>query len=155
MDIRRDDLSDPQSRALLRLHQQGMLAGTPAEHAYVLDLDSLLRPDIAVWSAWRDGRILGIAALRRLDAESAEVKSMRTHPDHLRQGVAAALLDRLIAQARADGLRRLSLETGTAASFAPAIALYVQRGFRPGPVFSDYRPSPYNQYFHLDLMPPG
>ncbi|MBC2670011.1 GNAT family N-acetyltransferase [Novosphingobium piscinae] len=151
MDIREDDLTDPQTLELLRLHREGMLGGTPAEHAYVLDLGGLRQPGITVWTAWRDGRALGIAALKQFDATSGEIKSMRTHPAHLRQGVAARLLDHVIATARARGLRQLMLETGTAPSFDPALALYRRHGFRTGPVFADYQESPYNQFLHLAL----
>jgi putative acetyltransferase len=76
---------------------------------------------------------------------------MRTHPDHLRQGVAAALLDHIIAAARARGLARLSLETGSGPAFDPALALYRRRGFIDGDVFSDYRRSSFNQFLHLSL----
>ena len=151
MDIREDDLTDPRSLALLRLHQEGMLATTPAEHAYVLDASGLQQPDVTVWTAWRGDSVAGIGALKQFDPTWGEIKSMRTHPNHLRRGVAAALLDHIIATARARGLSRLSLETGTAPSFAPAVALYQSRGFRDGPVFADYAPSPYNRFLHLAL----
>ncbi|MET0294214.1 MAG: GNAT family N-acetyltransferase, partial [Phenylobacterium sp.] len=80
-----------------------------------------------------------------------EVKSMRTHPDHLRRGIGAALLERIIEEAQARGLRRLSLETGRGAAFEAALALYRKRGFVQGPAFSDYQPSEFNQFFHLAL----
>ena len=151
MDIREDDLTHPQSLALLRLHLDGMLSTTPPEHAYVLDVTGLRQPGVTVWTAWRDGVAAGIAALKQFDADWGEIKSMRTHPAHLRQGVGARLLDHIIAAARSRGMRRLSLETGTAESFAPAVALYERRGFREGPVFADYAPSPYNRFLHLTL----
>ncbi|HSF12027.1 MAG TPA: GNAT family N-acetyltransferase, partial [Erythrobacter sp.] len=80
-----------------------------------------------------------------------EVKSMRTHPDFLRQGLAAALLEIIIAQARAEGIERLSLETGTGPAFEPALSLYRRRGFINGPAFGDYSLTDFNQCLHLDL----
>src|SRR6202012_1131105 len=112
MQIRQDDLSSPASQALLRLHLAGMHANSPPGHVFALDLSGLKTPDVTVWSAGAGDAVLGIGALRRLDASAGEVKSMRTHPDQLRKGVAAALLEHIILQARAKGLRRLSLETG-------------------------------------------
>ena len=76
---------------------------------------------------------------------------MRTHPDHLRQGVGAALLEHVIKEARAHGLHRLSLETGQGPAFEPALALYRRRGFSDGEAFADYVRSPFNQFLHLTL----
>jgi putative acetyltransferase len=150
-DIRQDDLTGEPTRALLALHMQGMLADTPAEFAFVLDLSGLQRPEITVWTVWDGEELAGVGALKDLGDGTGELKSMRTAPAHLRRGVAAALLDHLIAEARERGYSRLSLETGTAASFDPAIALYRSRGFQPGAAFSDYEASAFNQFFHLDL----
>ena len=77
------------------------------------------------------------------------MKSMRTHPDHLRKGVAAALLDHLIAEARRRGLRRLSLETGSGPAFDPALALYRKRGFVDGEAFGDYEKSAFESFSQL------
>ena len=91
MDIRPDDLSSEASRALVRLHLLGMHANSPPEHVFALDLSGLLAPGVTLWTAWDGETILGMCApLRELDARSGEVKSMRTHPDHLRRGTAKA-----------------------------------------------------------------
>jgi putative acetyltransferase len=76
---------------------------------------------------------------------------MRTADAHLRKGVAAALLEHIIGEARVRGYSRLSLETGSSAAFAPAIALYRQYGFVGGEAFAGYEQSAFNQFFHLDL----
>ena len=101
-----------------------------------------------MWTAWRHGRIAGVGALKWLGDAIGELKSMRTHPDHLRQGVAAALLDFMMAEARSRGLKRLSLETGSGPAFEPAHALYRSRGFAEGKVFSNHQPSAFNRFFH-------
>lgn len=151
LDIRADDLSHPSTRALLALHLRGMQANSPADSVFALNLSGLQTPDISVWTAWRDDEAIGVAALRRLDSVQGELKSMRTHPDHLRQGVAAALLEHVITEARAAGLTRLSLETGSGDAFEPALALYRRRGFVNGEAFGDYAPSAFNQFLHLTL----
>jgi putative acetyltransferase len=78
---------------------------------------------------------------------------MRTDPRHLRRGVAAALLEHIIAEARRRGYRRLCLETGRGPAFEPALALYRARGFTPGAAFADYEPSDFNQFMELALLP--
>ncbi len=76
---------------------------------------------------------------------------MRTNPDFLRLGAGGAILETLIAAVQARAVQRLSLETGRGPAFEPALALYRHRGFKNGAPFSDYRPSAFNQFFHLEL----
>ena len=150
-ELRVDDLSGAPTRDLLRLHLSGMHAHSPPGHVFALDLSGLRAPNITVWSAWSGARIAGIGALKELGDGTGEVKSMRTHPDFLRRGVAALLLERIIASARERGLSRLSLETGSGPAFEPALALYRKRGFIAGEAFSDYVRSDFNQFWHLTL----
>ena len=149
--IREDDLSGAATHELLRLHLQGMHASSPPGTVFALDLRGLQSADITVWTAWFGEAIAGIGALRRLDARTGEVKSMRTHPNFLRRGVAAALLEQIITAARAHGLRRLSLETGSGEAFEPALTLYRRRGFIDGDAFGQYTRSEFNQFLHLEL----
>ncbi len=151
MEIRPGDFSDPQVLDLLAIHLAGMHANSPPGTCHVLDLSGLQTPDISFWTAWRGGDLLGCGAIKHLDAKTGELKSMRTAGAHLRQGVAAALLDHLIALARERRYTRLSLETGTGEAFEPALALYRRRGFRDGEVFADYQVTDFNQFLHLDL----
>lgn len=150
-DIRIDDLSGEQTRELLALHLKGMHATSPPGSVFALDFTGLTAPGVTVWSAWSGERIAGIGALKLLGDGTAEVKSMRTHPDFLRQGVAAALLEQVIAVARENGVRRLSLETGSGDAFEPALAMYRRRGFVDGGAFADYRPNPFSQFLHMEL----
>lgn len=151
MDIRIDDLSSPATRSLLSLHLAGMHSHSPPGHVFSLDLSGLTSPGVTVWSAWNEDDICGIGALKQLDARYGEIKSMRTHPNYLRQGVASALLERIIEESQMRGLQRLSLETGSGPAFEPALALYRQRGFVNGEAFSDYQQSTFNQFLHLEL----
>jgi putative acetyltransferase len=98
-DIREDDLSGEPSRRLLALHLAGMQASSPPGSVYALDLSGLKAPGVTVWSVWEADRAIGIGALKELGNGGGEVKSMRTHPDHLRRGVAALLLDHIVAEA--------------------------------------------------------
>lgn len=150
-EIRQDDLSDETVRELLALHLSGMRASSPPGHSFALDLSGLQTPDVTVWTAWRGPSLAAIGALKELGGGVAEVKSMRTHPDHLRKGAGGALLEHIIAEARRRGISRLSLETGSGESFEAALALYRARGFQSGGAFADYVPSAFNQFLHLEL----
>jgi putative acetyltransferase len=149
--IRVDDLSGDQVRALIALHLAGMHAASPPESVFALDLSGLEAPNVTVWTAWRDARIAGVAALKELNPLSGELKSMRTHPDFLRHGVAGALLNHIIGEAKRRGIKRLSLETGRGAAFEPALALYRKRGFIDGGPFAGYEANPFSQFLHLTL----
>jgi putative acetyltransferase len=149
--IRQDDLSGERTRNLLRLHLQGMQANSPAGSVFALDLAGLRVPAVTLWSLWQGDAVAGIAALKDLGDRSGEIKSMRTHPDFLRRGVAAALLDHIVTVARARGMRQLSLETGSGPAFEPALNLYRGRGFIAGDAFADYTRSAFNQFLHLSL----
>jgi putative acetyltransferase len=149
--IREDDLSDPQTRELLRLHLEGMHANSPPGSVYALDDYGLRAPDVTVWAVWQGTRLAGMGALRDFGEGTGELKSMRTHPDFLRRGVAAMLLEHIIGIARRRGMTRLSLETGSGEAFEPALRLYRRRGFVDGEEFADYRRSAFNQFLHLSL----
>jgi putative acetyltransferase len=149
--IREDDLSGEPTLELLRLHLKGMHASSPPGHVFALDLSGLKAPGVTVWSAWAGEAIAGIGALKSLGDGTGEIKSMRTHPAFLRRGVAGALLDHIVAAARARGMTRLSLETGSGPAFEPALALYRKRGFIDGEAFEDYKRSAFSQFLHLTL----
>ena len=150
-EVRQDDLSSDQTRALLAFHLAGMHAASPPGHVFALDLSGLQVPEVTVWTAWHDGQIASVGAMKMLTPDSAEIKSMRTHPNFIRKGAAAALLDTIIAAAMTRGLRRLSLETGSGPAFEPALALYRRRGFTNGPAFAGYEPTDFNQFLHMDV----
>lgn len=149
--IRRDDPAAPHVAGLLAFHVDGLRAVMGPEFAFALDADGLSVPAVTFWTAWRGAELAGFAALKRIDADHAEIKSMRATPVLRGTGVGRALLAHLIGEARARGHRRLSLETGTAAYHADAAALYDRAGFVDCAPFADYRPSPHNRFMTLIL----
>jgi len=153
MEFRNDDLSGEAIRALLRQHLESAALHSPPESVHALDIDGLRRPEVSFWSAWSEGELLGCCALKELDAVHGEVKSMRTTDAHQGRGVGARMLEHLLAQARARGYRRLSLETGSAEAFAPARRLYERYGFRYCAPFGDYAEDSWSRFMSLSLDP--
>lgn len=151
MEIREDDLTGPEIRALLARHLEHMHEVTPAESVDAMDVDRLSAPDVTFWSAWDDGALVGCAALKELDPSSAEVKSMRTAEHARGRGVGAALMEHLLAVARARGYERVLLETGSAAAFDPARRLYERSGFVERGPFPPYTDDPNKQFMELVL----
>ncbi len=155
MHITPDDLTGPEIRALLETHFAGMLASSPKDSCHFLDFEGLKGPGVTFWSVWTDdtpdAQLMGCGAMKQLDASHAEVKSMRTHADHLRKGAGAAMLVHIIETAKARGYRRLSLETGSTPDFDAAHALYLRHGFEYCPPFADYVEDPFSRYMTLEL----
>jgi len=153
--ISADDPSRPDVQALLLRHREFALGQTPPEHSFALDVDGLLDPVITLVSFRADGGLLGIGAIKRLDSSHAEIKSMHTAGAARGRGIGRAILSHLLAVARSEGLRRVSLETGTTSGFAPARALYGSAGFVPCGPFGDYRPSQDNCFMTIELTDEG
>lgn len=149
--IELDDLSRPEVHALLREHLHEMHELSPPESVHALDLAQLRRPDVTFWSVWDGSQLLGCGALKQLDPTHGEVKSMRTPSALRRRGAGRAVLAHIVAEARARGYRRLSLETGSMAAFAPAQTLYERFGFTCCAPFGDYRPDPNSVFMTLAL----
>jgi putative acetyltransferase len=140
--IRVDDLAGPEIRALLEEHLRNMHELSPPESVHALDIAALRRPEITFWTAWSQGELLGCGALKVLDPTHGEVKSMRTARAKRRTGVGRAMLEHIIAEARARSYARLSLETGSMEAFAPARRLYESFGFAHCGPFADYAEDP-------------
>ena len=151
MQIVAGDCEDARVLDLVRVHLEGMHAHSPPGNVFALDLSGLTSPDLSFYTAWDGEMLLGMGALKALGDGGGEIKSMRTDPAHLRKGVAARLLEYLIAQARARPFHRLSLETGSGPAFDAALGLYRRYGFVEGDAFGDYEKSEFNQFFHLVL----
>lgn len=145
-DPRADDV-----RALLAVHLTFARAQTPPEDAHAIDVDGLLDPAVTFFTYRAGGTLLAIGALKQLDPRHAEIKSMHTAQHARGRGIGAMMLGHLIAVARERGYRRLSLETGSMASFAPARSLYAHAGFEPCEPFGDYRESRNSTYMTLRL----
>lgn len=151
MRIAEASIADPAVRTIIEMHQRDMADVSPPGTSFALDVSGFSGPEVTLFGAWIDGRLAGIGAMKRLAKGEAEIKSMRTDPAFLGRGVARAILEAIIAMARSEGVGRLSLETGTSKEFAPAIGLYMQRGFTPGEAFAGYANGPHNQCYHLPL----
>ena len=157
MNIVEGGLDDPRVLALLRAHLARARAETAPGSAHALDLSGLRASDLTFWSAWDGERDevapVGVGALKVLDPAHGEVKSMYTAEAARGRGVGGALLRHILAAARARGMTRPSLETGSRPYFAPARSLYARHGFVECAPFGDYRPDP-NSVF-MTLAPLG
>ncbi len=146
-----DGLDNQQVLAMLRFHFDTNMAVTPPGSAHVFDVSRLKQSDVFFWTAWNDETLMGTGALKLMDANHGEIKSMHTLQTARRSGVGAAMLRHIMEQAKAKGLKRLSLETGSFEFFAPARALYARHGFDECPPFEDYKPDPHSTFMTREI----
>jgi len=151
MHIVEGGLDDPRVIELLHTHLVRARAETAPGSAHALDLSGLRTPEVAFWSAWEGDTVVGVGALKRLSADHGEVKSMHTAEAARGRGVGSAMVRHITAAARARGMSRLSLETGSWAYFAPARALYARHGFVECGPFGEYRVDPNSVFMTLEL----
>jgi putative acetyltransferase len=151
MNIKVDDLTGPEVVSLIGEHLQGMTLHSPPESIHALGLDELKKTEITFWTAWEGEQLMGCGALKELDSKHGELKSMRTSSAHLRKGVAQAMLEHIINEARERGYSRLSLETGSMEAFLPARKLYEKYGFVYCPPFGNYFEDPNSVFMTMEL----
>jgi putative acetyltransferase len=151
MEIQIDDLTGSEIARLLQEHLANMAQNSPPESMHALSLEELRQPGITFWSVWEGGELLGCGALKELDPQHGEIKSMRTAAMHRRKGVAARLLEHILEEARRRNYKRVSLETGSMEAFAPARRLYARFGFSACGPFADYIEDPNSVFMTKEL----
>ena len=149
------DLDNSQIRALLEHHLVIARAETAPGSAHALDLESLRASNINFWAAWDGNELLAVGALKRLSNDHGEVKSMHTARATRRRGVGTAMLVHIVETARAMGMSRLSLETGSWPYFLPAREFYKRHGFIECQPFGEYAADENSVFMTLDLCNRG
>lgn len=152
MEIKVDDLTGREVAALIGEHLQSMGLHSPPESIHALNLEELKKPEITFWSAWEGNELLGCGALKELDSQHGEIKSMRTASLHLRKGVASRMLEHILEEAKRRGYQRVSLETGSMDAFEPARRLYASFGFSYCKPFSHYTEDPNSVFMKKELF---
>jgi putative acetyltransferase len=141
----------PDLSLLFERHTADMHADTPPESIHMMDKAALAAPGIRFFVLRDEGVPLAMGAFKRIDATHAEIKSMHVLAEARGRGLSKAILEHLVAAARADGFARLSLETGVQPTFVAARALYERAGFQDCPPFEGYVPDP-NSVFMTKVL---
>ena len=136
--IRPDPLESKDVLDLLQMHLAEMHAASPVCKVHAMPAERLREDDVAFFAVREGSSLAAVGALKALDGQRGELKSMRAAPEFRGRGVGRALLDHLIAEARARGLSWLGLETGRTQEFADARRLYERYGFRECEAFDGY-----------------
>ena len=133
-----DNLRGKEIAAFLAEHIEEMKSVSPPESKHALDLEGLRKPEITFWTVWNDDRLVACGAIKKIDPNHAEIKSMRTAVSERGRGVASMLLQHILKEAKLRGYQRISLETGSMPFFIPARHLYTKHGFQRCSPFASY-----------------
>ena len=124
---------------LLTKHFIELRAASPEGSAHVLDIPGLKVNSIKFWSLWDEKKLIGCGALKFINEEHGEFKSIRIHDDFRKKGLGTEVINHLISEAKKLKIKRLSIETGAGDFFIPARKLFKKAGFTPCKPFAHYK----------------
>ena len=124
---------------LLTRHFIELRAASPEGSAHVLDIPGLKIPSIKFWSLWQNKKLMGCGALKFLEEDHGEFKSIRVHDDFRNQGYGIRVINHLIDEAKKLNIERISIETGSGKFFEPARKLFKRCNFKPCEPFAHYK----------------
>ncbi len=136
---------------LLKKHFIELRSVSPAGSTHVLDIDGLKDPSIKFWSLWEDNKLVGCGALKFLEKNHGEFKSIRVADEFKKRGVGERIINHLIEEAKKLKISKLSIETGAGEFFLPARKLFSKFGFKKCPPFAHYKNDPNSCYYTLNL----
>lgn len=151
MDIKVDNLTHPDVRALVVTHHNEMVANDNIDLSNALDLEGLQSEDVTFFSVWEGETLTGCGAVRELNATHGEIKSMHTDRRFRRRGVSAALLYHMTKFSEERGYKRLSLHVHPGKYFTPAMKLYERFGFGLCEPFGDYEPHEHSLFMTKEI----
>ena len=141
----------PEVNELLIKHFIELRAASPEGSAHVLDIVGLQEPSIKFWSLWEDDQLMGCGALKFLNKEHGEFKSIRIEDYFRNKGNGIKVINHLINEAKKLKIKKLSIETGAGKFFTPAKKLFDNCGFKPCGPFAHYKED-VNSLFFTKLL---
>ena len=124
---------------LLKKHFVELRLVSPAGSTHVLDIDGLKVPSIKFWSLWENNKLIGCGALKFLEKNHGEFKSIRVADQFRKKGIGQRIINHLIEEAKKLKISKLSIETGAGDFFKPARKLFKSSGFETCKPFAHYK----------------
>ena len=134
-----NNFDHPEVNELLTKHFIELRKVSPEGSAHVLNITGLKIPSIKFWSLWENNELMGCGALKFLDKEHGEFKSIRVHDNFRNKGYGAKVVNHLIKEAIKLNIKKLSIETGAGKFFNPARKLFTKCNFRHCKPFAHYK----------------
>ena len=129
----------PEVNELLTKHFIELRAASPEGSAHVLDIPGLKVPSIKFWSLWENTKLMGCGALKFLNDNHGEFKSIRVHDEFRNKGYGIKIIKHLINEAKKLNIKRISIETGAGDFFKPARKLFQKCDFELCEPFAHYK----------------
>ena len=136
---------------LLKKHFIELRSVSPAGSTHVLDIDGLKDPSIKFWSLWENNKLIGCGALKFLEKNHGEFKSIRVADEFRKIRAGERIINYLIEEAKKLKISKLSIETGAGEFFLPARKLFSKFGFKECPPFAHYKEDPNSCYYTLSI----
>ena len=146
-----DNFDHPEVNELLTKHFIELRAASPEGSAHVLDIPGLKIPSIKFWSLWVEKKLMGCGALKFIEKDHGEFKSIRVHDKFRNKGNGIKVINHLIEEAKKLGIKRLSIETGAGVFFKPARKLFKKCGFIICEPFAEYKEDVDSCYMSLNI----
>ncbi len=143
------NFEDKNVNDLLKKHFIELRSVSPEGSAHVLNIEGLKDNSIQFWSFWENDELLGCGALKFLDKEHGEFKSIRLAKKYRKKGNGIRLIKKLIEEAKKLGVKKISLETGAGKFFKPARKLFESYGFKKCKPFAHYKEDDNSVYMSL------
>ncbi len=146
-----NNFDNPKVNILLIKHFKELKSVSPEGSAHVLDIEGLKHQSIKFWSLWIDDELFGCGAIKFLDKEHGEFKSIRVNDNFRGKGLSKDIIKFLFYEAKKKNIKKISVETGSGNFFLPARKLFKSLGFKPCPPFAHYTDDPNSCYFDIKL----
>ncbi len=151
MQFKKGLINHPKVQGLIKEHRQEMFQNSPHESVHALNTGDFAQKNTLFWTLWEGEELLGCAAVRLIQLNHFELKSMRVVAKYRNKGLASSLITHIISHLEGKGAESISLETGTAEYFKPAIFLYKKFGFIECEPFGNYQPDPHSYFFSRSI----
>ena len=145
------NFDNPKVNELLKKHFVELRAVSPAGSTHVLDIAGLKDQSIKFWSLWENDELVGCGALKFIDKNHGEFKSIRVADNFRGKKLGIKIIDHLLSEAKNLNIKKISIETGAGEFFTPARKLFLKCGFKPCEPFSHYKDDPNSCYFSLSF----
>ena len=145
------NFDNPEVIGLLKKHFIELRTVSPADSTHVLDIEGLKDKSIKFWSLWENNKLIGCGALKFLEKNHGEFKSIRVADEFKKTGIGERIINHLIEEAKKLKISKLSIETGAGDFFLPARNLFSKFGFKSCPPFAHYKDDPNSCYYTLDI----
>ena len=145
------NFEDPEVNQLLKKHFVELRSVSPKGSTHVLDIEGLQNKSIKFWSIYEHHKLIGCGALKFLDSNHGEFKSIRVADSFRKKGYGKKVISVLFEKSKELGVNKISVETGSGEFFLPARRLFKKFGFEECEPFGHYVNDSNSCYMSLEI----